>query len=83
MKRAVDAAPGARPSDTQLLDALERFVQEEPLVLWDGIGRFPGGRLSGLSVCDGHRTLRQALEVLTAPNQRTPEAGAASKTEMK
>lgn len=55
--------------DSDLLDALEAAIKREPLVLWDGVGgRFPGEgsypRLSGLSLLNGGRTLREALSVL-------------------
>lgn len=55
--------------DSELLDALERCINKtRGLVLWDGIGEFPGrcpqcgiSKLAGLSLLQGRRTLREAL----------------------
>lgn len=57
--------PSENPTDSELIDRLERDIQGNPLVLWDGSGEFPGrtSRLRGLSLVGG-RTLRQALAVL-------------------
>lgn len=49
-------------TDSELLDALEQFVEKEPLTLWYGDGQFPGGRTSGLSLLGGMRSLRKALD---------------------
>ncbi len=84
-KSIVDAAPGSRPSlvdDAELLDALERYIKREPLVLWFGHGVFPapGSGLWGLSLMGGQRSLRDALKgLIPAPNQRPAEPGAATK----
>lgn len=48
-------------TDTELLDFLERTIKEEPLTLWEGTGKFPGGITSGLSLLSGRRSLREAL----------------------
>ena len=49
-------------TDTELLNALELHIKENPLVLWNGEGTFPGERAAGLSLCRGRRTLRQAIQ---------------------
>lgn len=49
-------------TDTELLDVLEAEIKERPLMLWDGVGDFPGGP-RGLSLIGG-RSLRRALEVI-------------------
>ena len=49
--------------DKELLDRLEAFIKEEgPLLLWLGVGEFPAGRASGLSLLEGRLTLRQAIQ---------------------
>lgn len=56
-------------SDRYLLAALEDDIKQcGPLVLWDGVGKFPGDTLRGLSI--GTRTLREALAVLAEAFER-------------
>ena len=49
-------------TDAERLDAMEYYVSREPLVVWNGVGKFEGGRLNGLGI-EG-RGLRGALDVL-------------------
>lgn len=51
-------------TDTELLDAWERKIKREPLLLWDGAGSFASAKGSalGLSLVAGARTLREAIE---------------------
>ena len=57
------------PSDKEVLDRLECFIQSRPLVLWRGDGKFPGGSgIVGISLMSGTRSLREALAlVVLAP----------------
>ena len=60
-------------SDKELIDALEDLIKRKPLVLWDGVGEFPGkpGPAVGISTLQGARSLRRALsDCLDYPEQR-------------
>ncbi len=58
-----------KPTDTELLNALESFINNEPLLLWKGDGEYPlrmagpdaASRCVGLSLLGGRRTLREAI----------------------
>lgn len=56
----------ASVTDTERIDALEAFIQTQPLLLWRGGYDYPGGPISGLSLVGGGRTLREALDACFA-----------------
>lgn len=66
------------PTDTEMLDALEKLVQECPLVLWGAAGtphdfREAKQQANGLSLLGGRRTLREALgNIVTNANPAAP-----------
>lgn len=55
-------------TDTERLNSLETFVREQPLLLWDGNGDFPGGRSRGLSLRQG-KNLRRAIDDCLLPHK--------------
>lgn len=65
--------PQAPITDAERLDALERFILEDSaLVLWDGVGRFPGGSCGGLAFggSKSYRNLRLALDGIVEAERR-------------
>ena len=52
-----------KPTDTEILDALQEYLWRSPLVLWNGMGDFPGSdcRIPGLACGRVHRDLRAAV----------------------
>ncbi len=60
-----------KSADTRRIDALEKFIKREALVLWSGDGAFPGtgtSRLPGLALTK--RSMRKALDVLVKAEQK-------------
>ena len=61
-------------TDAELIDALELFIRNTPLTIWNGVGEFPGRRNGfGLSTVKGNRTLREALAVLVEAHRQGAE----------